>query len=30
VAHSVAENLFWNEQMMEHAMFFVMLMPGPD
>ena len=28
-AHSVAENLFWNEQMMEHAAFFVMLMPGP-
>jgi hypothetical protein len=30
VAHSVAENLFWNEQMMEHARFFVMLMPGPE
>jgi hypothetical protein len=30
VAHSVAENLFWNEQMMEHAAFFVMLMPGPE
>lgn len=30
VAHSIAENLFWNEQMMEHAMFFVMLMPGPE
>jgi hypothetical protein len=30
VAHSVAENLFWNEQMMEHAKFFVMLMPGPE
>ncbi len=30
VAHSVADNLFWNEQMMEHAMFFVMLMPGPE
>src|SRR5215213_11537360 len=29
-AHSVAENLFWNEQMMEHAKFFVMLMPGPE
>lgn len=28
VAHSVAENLFWNEQMMEHATFFVALMPG--
>ena len=30
VAHSIAENLFWNEQMMEHAAFFVMLMPGPE
>lgn len=30
VAHSLAENLFWNEQMMEHAKFFVMLMPGPE
>ncbi len=30
VAHSLAENLFWNEQMMEHARFFVMLMPGPE
>jgi hypothetical protein len=30
VAHSVAENLFWNEQMMEHAKFFVMLMPGAE
>lgn len=30
VTHSIAENLFWNEQMMEHAMFFVMLMPGPE
>ena len=29
VAHSIAENLFWNEQMMEHALFFTMLMPGP-
>ena len=28
VAHSIADNLFWNEQMMEHAKFFVMLMPG--
>ena len=27
-AHSVAENLFWCEQMMEHALFFTMLMPG--
>jgi hypothetical protein len=30
VAHSIADNLFWNEQMMEHAKFFVMLMPGPE
>lgn len=30
VAHSVAENLFWNEQLMEHALFFTMLMPGPE
>lgn len=30
VAHSIAENLFWNEQMMEHAEFFIMLMPGPE
>jgi hypothetical protein len=30
VAHSIAENLFWNEQLMEHAVFFGMLMPGPE
>ena len=30
VAHSVADTLFWGEQLMEHAMFFVMLMPGPE
>ncbi len=30
VAHSIADNLFWNEQMMEHAKFFVMLMPGSE
>lgn len=30
VAHSVAENLFWNEQLMEHTAFFIMLMPGPE
>ncbi len=30
VAHSVADTLFWGEQMMEHAMFFAMLMPGPE
>jgi hypothetical protein len=26
--HTVAESLFWNEQMKEHATFFTMLMPG--
>lgn len=30
VAHSIAENLFWNEQLMEHAVFFTMLMPGQE
>ena len=30
VEFSIAENAFWNEQMMEHAAFFVMLMPGPE
>ncbi len=30
VSHSVADTLFWGEQLMEHAMFFVMLMPGPE
>src|SRR5688572_16153918 len=30
VAYSVADNLFWNDIMMEHAMFFQMLMPGPE
>jgi hypothetical protein len=30
VAHSVAENLFWNDQLAEHAVFFNMLMPGPE
>ena len=30
VAHSIAENLFWNEQLMEHALFFSMMMPGPE
>ena len=28
--HSLADNLFWNDIMMEHAMFFVQLMPLPD
>ena len=27
---SIAESRFWNEQMMEHAQFFVMLMPGAE
>jgi hypothetical protein len=27
---SIADNLFWNDIMMEHAMFFVMLMPGAE
>lgn len=30
VDFSIAENAFWNEQMMEHAKFFVMLMPGAE
>lgn len=30
VAYSVADNLFWNDIMMEHALFFTQLMPGPD
>ena len=30
VALSVAEGTFWNEQMMEHAQFFIMLMPGAE
>lgn len=29
VAYSLADNLFWNDVMMEHAMFFQQLMPGP-
>jgi hypothetical protein len=27
-ALSMAENLFWNDQMMEHSVFFISLMPG--
>ena len=27
---SIADNLFWNDIMMEHSMFFVQLMPGPE
>ncbi len=30
VAHSLADNLFWNDILMEHATFFIMLMPGPE
>lgn len=30
VAYSIADNLFWNDIMMEHAMFLAMLMPGPE
>ena len=30
VAHSIADNLFWNDILMEHATFFIMLMPGPE
>ena len=30
VSHSIADTLFWTDQMAEHASFFVMLMPGPE
>jgi hypothetical protein len=30
VAYSLADNLFWNDIMMEHAKFFQSLMPGPE
>jgi hypothetical protein len=30
VAHSLADNLFWTDILMEHATFFIMLMPGPE
>ena len=30
VSHSRADNLFWNDIMMEHVMFFQMLMPASD
>ena len=30
VEHSVSETLFWTDQLMEHATFFVMLMPGRE
>ena len=29
LSHSIADNLFWNDIMMEHAAFLAMLMPGP-
>src|SRR5688500_15129887 len=30
VSHSVADTLFWSDQLAEHASFFVMLMPGRE
>ena len=30
VSYSMADNLFWNDILMEHALFFVLLMPGPE
>jgi hypothetical protein len=30
VVHSVADTLFWGEQLMEHAMFMAMMMPGQE
>lgn len=30
VVHSVADTLFWGEQLMEHAMFMAMMMPGAE
>jgi hypothetical protein len=30
VAYSLADNLFWNDILMEHALFFVLLMPGRE
>lgn len=30
VSHSVADTLFWTDQMAEHAAFFVLLMPGRE
>jgi hypothetical protein len=30
LAYSVADNLFWNDILMEHALFFTQLMPGPE
>src|SRR5687768_1842598 len=30
VSHSIADTLFWTDQLAEHASFFVLLMPGRD
>ena len=30
LAYSIADNLFWNDILMEHALFFTQLMPGPE
>lgn len=30
VAYSIADNLFWNDILMEHALFFTQLMPGRE
>src|SRR5688500_12325981 len=30
VSHSIADTLFWTDQMAEHASFFVILMPGRE
>lgn len=30
VEHSMVDNLFWSDIMMEHALFFVLLLPGND
>src|SRR5688500_2704337 len=30
VSHSIADTLFWTDQLAEHASFFVMLMPGRE
>ena len=30
LGYSIADNLFWNDILMEHATFFTLLMPGPE
>jgi hypothetical protein len=30
LAYAIADNLFWNDIMIEHSMFFQMLMPGRE